>query len=85
MYIFEQIPPPFKPQVTSETDTRYFDSEFTGESVELTPPDNAGPLGAIQEEPFFPHFSFQDLSSTLGSSTHISGSMSSIAAGPAGL
>lgn len=70
---------PFKPQVTSDTDTRYFDSEFTGESVELTPPDNSGPLGAIQEETNFPQFSFQDLSSTLGSSAHISGSMTSVA------
>lgn len=49
-----QIPPPFKPQVTTDTDTRYFDSEFTGESVELTPPDPTGTLGAIQEEPHFP-------------------------------
>ena len=71
--------PPFKPQVTSDTDTRYFDSEFTGESVELTPPDNSGPLGAIQEEPYFPQFSYQDMSSTLGSSAHISGSMNNVA------
>lgn len=49
----KKITPPFKPQVTNDTDTRYFDSEFTGESVELTPPDNSGPLGAIQEEPYF--------------------------------
>lgn len=50
----KKITPPFKPQVTSETDTRYFDSEFTGESVELTPPDaSGGPLGAIPEEPYF--------------------------------
>ena len=28
-----RLTPPFKPQVTSETDTRYFDSEFTGESA----------------------------------------------------
>lgn len=48
----KRITPPFKPQVSSDTDTRYFDSEFTGESVELTPPDTSGPLGAIQEEPF---------------------------------
>lgn len=48
----KRITPPFKPQVSSDTDTRYFDSEFTGESVELTPPDASGPLGAIQEEPF---------------------------------
>lgn len=56
--IHKKVPPPFKPQVTSDTDTRYFDSEFTGESVELTPPDNNGPLGAIQEEPYF-QFSYQ--------------------------
>ncbi|XP_018326395.1 RAC serine/threonine-protein kinase isoform X1 [Agrilus planipennis] len=74
----KKIPPPFKPQVTNDTDTRYFDTEFTGESVELTPPDH-GPLGAIQEEPYFPQFSYQDLSSTLGSSAHISGSISSVA------
>ncbi|XP_044256022.1 RAC serine/threonine-protein kinase [Tribolium madens] len=76
----KKIIPPFKPQVTSDTDTRYFDSEFTGESVELTPPDNSGPLGAIQEEPYFPQFSYQDMSSTLGSSAHISGSMNNMAA-----
>lgn len=50
----KKIVPPFKPQVTSDTDTRYFDSEFTGESVELTPPqDPVGQLQSIQEEPHF--------------------------------
>ena len=49
----KKILPPFKPQVTSDTDTRYFDSEFTGESVELTPPDPAVHLQSIQEEPHF--------------------------------
>merc|ERR1719411_1520851 len=39
----KKIPPPFKPQVLSETDTRNFDIEFTGESVELTPPDQDDP------------------------------------------
>ena len=47
MIILFQITPPFKPQVTSDTDTRYFDSEFTGESVELTPPEHPGPLNSI--------------------------------------
>lgn len=75
--VAKRIPAPFLPQVTSETDTRYFDSEFTGESVELTPPDTMAPLRAIQEEPYFPQFSFQDtLSSTLGTSAHISGNLS---------
>jgi len=57
----KKITPPFKPQVESETDTRYFDSEFTGESVELTPPENA-PLDSISEEPasYFTAFSYQD-------------------------
>lgn len=33
-----QLVPPFKPQVTSETDTRYFDVEFTGQTITITPP-----------------------------------------------
>ncbi|MPC54763.1 RAC serine/threonine-protein kinase [Portunus trituberculatus] len=45
-----KITPPFKPQVTSETDTRYFDQEFTGESVQLTPPDHVEHLNVIAEE-----------------------------------
>lgn len=57
----KKIEPPFKPQVSSETDTCYFDSEFTGESVELTPPDNTGVLGAIQEEQNFPQVSVRTM------------------------
>lgn len=34
-----QLQPPFKPQVTSEVDTRYFDDEFTAQSITITPPD----------------------------------------------
>lgn len=49
----KKISPPFRPLVTTDTDTRYFDSEFTGESVELTPPENTDPLSAIQQEPYF--------------------------------
>ncbi len=37
----KKLTPPFKPRVTSDTDTQYFDIEFTQESVELTPPDPA--------------------------------------------
>lgn len=53
--MMKKIAPPFRPQVTSDTDTRYFDSEFTGESVELTPPDatTGQHLSSIQEEPHF--------------------------------
>ena len=34
-----QLLPPFKPQVTSETDTRYFDEEFTAQTITITPPE----------------------------------------------
>ncbi|XP_077288316.1 LOW QUALITY PROTEIN: AKT serine/threonine protein kinase [Arctopsyche grandis] len=75
--IQKKIAPPFKPQVSSETDTCYFDSEFTGESVELTPPEGGGgPLDHIQEEPYFPQFSYQDMASGLGCSSHISAASS---------
>lgn len=50
MCALSQLTPPFKPQVTSETDTRYFDREFTGESVQLTPPDQVEHLNVIDEE-----------------------------------
>lgn len=36
----KKIEPPFKPQLITDTDTRYFDTEFTGQSVELTPPED---------------------------------------------
>ncbi|XP_063703591.1 RAC serine/threonine-protein kinase-like [Culicoides brevitarsis] len=69
--VLKKITPPFRPQVTSDTDTRYFDTEFTGESVELTPPDpkTGQHLSSIQEEPHFSQFSYQDVSSTLGTSS----------------
>ncbi|XP_016320008.1 v-akt murine thymoma viral oncogene homolog 2, like [Sinocyclocheilus anshuiensis] len=56
----KKLVPPFKPQVTSETDTRYFDDEFTAQSITVTPPDkqsrqdveDAGPVA------HFPQFSY---------------------------
>lgn len=57
--VAKKVPVPFKPHVDSETDTRYFDSEFTGESVELTPPDRDTQLAPLQEEQHFPQFSYQ--------------------------
>ena len=54
---------------------RYFDSEFTGESVELTPPDHkGGPLDQIQEgeeeaeDEYFTQFSYQGASVLGGTS-----------------
>ncbi|ODM97918.1 RAC serine/threonine-protein kinase [Orchesella cincta] len=65
-----KIAPPFRPQVTSDTDTRYFDIVFTTESVELTPPDSDEHLSSIPEgnDIDFEGFSYRDLSSTLGAS-----------------
>ncbi|XP_057245146.1 RAC-beta serine/threonine-protein kinase-like [Malurus melanocephalus] len=34
-----KLVPPFRPQVTSEVDTRYFDEEFTAQSITVTPPE----------------------------------------------
>ncbi|XP_003738050.2 RAC-beta serine/threonine-protein kinase [Galendromus occidentalis] len=70
-----KVTPPFKPQVTSDTDTRYFDQEFTGESVKLTPPENQGAdaLNSISEEseqPYFQQFSYQGGSSTMENRAH---------------
>ncbi|XP_064207723.1 RAC-beta serine/threonine-protein kinase-like [Anguilla rostrata] len=52
--------PPFKPQVTSETDTRYFDDEFTAQTITVTPPDKYDSLDC--EDPdqrtHFPQFSY---------------------------
>jgi hypothetical protein len=63
--------------VTSDTDTRYFDAEFTGETVELTPPEQ-NILNSISEEvelPNFTEFSFTGagtLSASLNPISHAS-------------
>lgn len=40
-----QLVPPFQPQVTSETDTRYFDEEFTAQTITITPPEKCKTSG----------------------------------------
>ncbi|CAH7376767.1 Akt2 [Phodopus roborovskii] len=52
--------PPFKPQVTSEVDTRYFDDEFTAQSITVTPPDRYDSLGSLEldQRTHFPQFSY---------------------------
>ncbi|MGH0117872.1 UNVERIFIED_CONTAM: hypothetical protein FKN15_003903 [Acipenser sinensis] len=56
----KKLVPPFKPQVTSETDTRYFDDEFTAQTITVTPPDKYDSLDS--EDPtqrtHFPQFSY---------------------------
>ena len=58
----------------SETDTRNFDIEFTGESVELTPPDqddgpsNCTTIAEVEES--FSQFSYNDGTRLSQSSLH---------------
>ncbi|XP_044527084.1 RAC-beta serine/threonine-protein kinase isoform X3 [Gracilinanus agilis] len=56
----KKLPPPFKPQVTSEIDTRYFDDEFTAQSITITPPDRYDSMGSLEpdQRTHFPQFSY---------------------------
>lgn len=80
----KKITPPFKPQVLSETDTRNFDIEFTGESVELTPPDqddgpsNCTTIAEVEES--FSQFSYNDMGGSVlsNSSDHTKNSNSEL-------
>jgi len=46
----KEIEPPFRPQLSSDTDTSYFDQEFTREAVQLTPPPvRSGQLDTVDE------------------------------------
>ncbi|XP_043918310.1 RAC-beta serine/threonine-protein kinase [Protopterus annectens] len=57
----KKLIPPFKPQVTSETDTRYFDDEFTEQMITVTPPKRfSDPFDAEDEDQriHFPQFSY---------------------------
>lgn len=61
----KEIEPPYKPSVQSETDTSYFDKEFTSAPVQLTPPPaRAGPLATVDEldemQSNFTQFSFHN-------------------------
>ncbi|KAG1928732.1 RAC-beta serine/threonine-protein kinase [Pimephales promelas] len=55
-----KLVPPFKPQVTSETDTRYFDVEFTGQTITITPPGQDENMESFDSDrrPHFPQFSY---------------------------
>uniref|UniRef100_A0A4W5QZ45 non-specific serine/threonine protein kinase n=1 Tax=Hucho hucho TaxID=62062 RepID=A0A4W5QZ45_9TELE len=56
----KKLVPPFKPQVTSETDTRYFDVEFTGQTITITPPGQDDSMESFDSDrrPHFPQFSY---------------------------
>lgn len=73
----KKISPPFQPEIRSEMDTRYFDSRFTNDSVELTPPDqnlSSPELKFIAgEQEKFPQFSYENSNfTTTPTDTHIS-------------
>ncbi|KAI0237557.1 RAC-gamma serine/threonine-protein kinase [Lamellibrachia satsuma] len=69
----KQLEPPFKPQVTSETDTRYFDEQFTREQVHLTPPHGAPimeeDMEPSEDAPYFQSFSYHGSRASLGASS----------------
>uniref|UniRef100_A0A8D3CUG0 non-specific serine/threonine protein kinase n=1 Tax=Scophthalmus maximus TaxID=52904 RepID=A0A8D3CUG0_SCOMX len=56
----KKLVPPFKPKVTSETDTRYFDEEFTAQTITITPPGQDDSMESFDSErrPHFPQFSY---------------------------
>uniref|UniRef100_A0A8C5HL40 non-specific serine/threonine protein kinase n=1 Tax=Gouania willdenowi TaxID=441366 RepID=A0A8C5HL40_GOUWI len=58
----KKLLPPFKPQVMSETDTRYFDEEFTAQTITITPPEKFDEDGMDcldnERRPHFPQFSY---------------------------
>ncbi|EFP11338.1 CRE-AKT-1 protein [Caenorhabditis remanei] len=61
----KEIEPPYKPNVVSETDTSYFDNEFTSQPVQLTPPHRSGTLPTVDEQDEmqsnFTQFSFHNI------------------------
>lgn len=59
------LEPPFKPMVTSDLDTCYFEKEFTGEFVQLTPSTNDSPVTILNN--YFDSFSFYGSISSLNS------------------
>lgn len=77
MHRILQITPPWKPDIKSDTDTKYIPEEFANDAVQLTPP-AAGPLASIDEGdelPYFESFSYHGSSrgGSLGDYLRMSG------------
>ena len=73
-FVSFQIKPPWKPDVDSQTDTKYIPEEFLHEPVELTPPQHE--LASIDEDdelPYFEQFSYHGSRSSLNSFLSTSG------------
>ena len=63
----KRLEPPFKPSVTSDADTCYFEKEFTGENVQLTPPKEKELAFAAANNNYFDSFSFYGSIASLNS------------------
>ena len=69
----KELETPFRPSVSSDTDTCYFEAEFTGENVQLTPPDAKTRLELTNEINYFDKFSFYGSKTSLNSrKSHVS-------------
>ncbi|KAG9509814.1 RAC serine/threonine-protein kinase [Fragariocoptes setiger] len=66
----KKIPPPFVPQVTSDTDTRYFDRQFTAEPPNLTPIDRPMDHTSEVDASYFNQFSFTAAGCSVLSQVH---------------
>lgn len=64
MLMDRRIEPPFRPLVNSDSDTCYFEKEFTGENVQLTPSESDSSLVSNN---YFDSFSFYGSKSSLNS------------------
>ena len=61
-----ELTPPFKPNITGETDIRYFETEFTREQPRLTPDSEEEEMAAaVPEGEGFDGFTFVDAESHL--------------------
>lgn len=68
--IDKRLEPPFRPQVSSDSDTCYFEKEFTGENVQLTPPGEESPLSNNYFDSFSYYGSKTSLNSHKSNSSH---------------
>lgn len=54
----KKIDAPFKPDIKNDTDVSYFDTDFTSEAPELTPPDEKDPKAHVGDGVHFHDFTF---------------------------
>lgn len=54
----KKIEAPFKPQIKDDTDVSYFDTDFTSEAPDLTPPEEGDPKAHVGDGVHFHDFTF---------------------------